>query len=256
MVVYYTVMFFIIGMVLGSFYNVVGYRLPKGESLLFPPSHCPNCNHRLTPLELIPIFSYLLQRGKCKNCKQKIALFYPIFEFSCGLLFMIAFLIFGFSWDLLIVLTFVSMLIIIVLSDCYYMIIPDSVLIVFSIFILIETFFIKGLDATMFSIVNGVGAFIAMYLLKKMGDFLFKRESMGGGDIKLMFVFGLTLGFPTAILSIFVGSIIGLPISLFILHSEKGVEIPFGPYLSMGAIILLFTQFHLAEFIDFITLYS
>ena len=256
MVVYYAVMFFIIGIILGSFYNVVGYRLPKGESLLFPPSHCPNCNHRLTPLELIPIFSYILQKGKCKNCKQKIALFYPIFECSCGILFMISYLIFGLTWELLIVLTFISMLIIIVLSDCYYMIIPDSVLVVTSLFIILEIFFIKGTHATVVSILSGIGSFMIMYLLKKLGDFIFKRESMGGGDIKLMFVFGLTLGFPTAILTIFVGSIIGLPISLFIMHSERGVEIPFGPYLSAGAVILLFTQFHISQFLDFIKLYS
>ena len=78
MTIYYAIIFFILGITLGSFYNVVAYRLPRGESIVFPSSHCPNCNHKLTPLELIPIFSFLFQKGKCKNCKVKISWFYTI----------------------------------------------------------------------------------------------------------------------------------------------------------------------------------
>ena len=120
--------FFIIGMFLGSFYNVVASRLPKGESIIYPSSHCPNCNHKLGILELIPLFSYLIQGGKCSKCKQKISIFYPISEVMCGLLFVFCYLSFGFSYELIIALTFVSMLIIVILSDYYYMIIEDSVL--------------------------------------------------------------------------------------------------------------------------------
>ena len=76
--IYYTIVLFVFGTVLGSFYNVVGYRLPKGESLIYPSSHCPKCNHKLGASELVPIFSYLFQRGKCKNCKVKISLFYHL----------------------------------------------------------------------------------------------------------------------------------------------------------------------------------
>ena len=76
------VLFFIFGTIFGSFYNVVGYRIPKGESLLYPSSHCTKCNHKLSPLELIPIFSFLIQGGKCRKCKDKISWFYPIFEFA------------------------------------------------------------------------------------------------------------------------------------------------------------------------------
>ena len=115
--------FFMIGTIFGSFYYVVGYRIPKGESIVSPPSHCPNCNHRLGALELIPIFSFLLQGGKCKNCKNKISIFYPLFEVVCGLLFGISFISFGFSYELVIALTFISMIIIVMLSDYYYMII-------------------------------------------------------------------------------------------------------------------------------------
>ena len=97
-----SLLFFALGTIFGSFYNVVAYRLPKGESIIYPSSHCPNCNHQLKPLELIPILSYILQKGKCINCKSKISIFYPISEIICGLLFMICYLSFGFSLELII----------------------------------------------------------------------------------------------------------------------------------------------------------
>lgn len=248
MELYYAITFFIFGTIFGSFFNVVGCRIPKGESILYPPSHCTNCNHRLGPLELIPIISFLIQGRKCKNCHQKISWFYPIFEFSCGVLFAIAFLIFGFSMDLVIALTFISMISIIVLSDYEYMIIPDSILIFFGSAFIIEFLIKDGWKLTLGHILEGVIAFFIMWGIKKLGDFLFKRESMGGGDIKLMFVFGLVLGFPLAIVSIFLGSIIGLPISLVLVHKSSNHEIPFGPFLSAGALILLLAQ------IDFSTI--
>ena len=177
---------FIIGTIFGSFYNVVGYRLPKGESIIFPPSHCTNCNHRLTALELVPVLSYIFQKGKCKHCHQKISLFYPIFELLTGILFVLCYISFGLTPTLIIALTFVSMMIIIVVSDYHYLIISDEVLITFSLILFIEILIINGIEPALYSILNGLLAFATMYLLKKFGDFLFKKESMGGGDIKLM----------------------------------------------------------------------
>lgn len=250
MELYYAITFFIFGTIFGSFYNVVGYRLPKGESIMFPPSHCTNCNHRLGPLELIPIVSFFIQGRKCKSCHQKISWFYSFFEFSCGGLFALSYLIFGLSLDLLIALTFISMLSIIVLSDYEYMIIPDEVLIFFGITLIIEFFFKDGLQATGMHILSGMLAFFTMWGIKKLGDLLFKKESMGGGDIKLMFVFGLVLGYPLAILSIFLGSIIGLPISLIMVSKNSNHEIPFGPFLSIGALVLFLLQIDFNNLID------
>ena len=236
---------FIIGTIFGSFYNVVGYRLPKGASIVFPPSHCTNCNHKLTFFELIPIISYIFQKGKCKHCNQKISLFYPIFETLTGILFVLCYLSFGLTPNIIIALTFVSLMIIITVSDYHYLIIPDEVLITFSLILFIEILLINGINAVLYSILNGVLAFITMYLLKKLGDFIFKKESMGGGDIKLMFIFGMTLTYPIAILSIFVGSLIGLPIALLIIWSKKDHIIPFGPFLAAGATLLLILQVNL-----------
>ena len=131
------------------------------------------------------------------------------------------------------------MSIIIIISDYQTLIIPDEVLIFFAITFIILNYFDVGVKGMLFSILSGIGAFITMYIIKKLGDFAFKKESMGGGDIKLMFVFGLVLGYPLAILSIFLGSIVGLPISLLFLTYKKTNIIPFGPFLCIGALIIL-----------------
>ena len=233
---------FILGTIFGSFYNVVAYRLPKGESIIFPSSHCPNCNHKLKPLELIPIFSYLLQKGRCVSCKCRISIFYPISEIICGLLFVMCYISFNISLNLIIALTFTSLLIIVILSDYYYMIIEDSVLIIFSLFLIIEIYFIYGLNILLNSLLSAFISFIIMLLLKLFGDFIFKRESMGGGDIKLVAVFGLVIGWELSIISIFLSAFIALPVSVFILKTNKNHEIPYGPFLSIAALILYFSH--------------
>ncbi|MFA5603488.1 MAG: prepilin peptidase [Bacilli bacterium] len=238
---YYIITFFAFGITLGSFYNVVGYRLPRGESIIYPPSHCTNCNHQLTAIELIPIFSYILQGGKCKNCKVKISLFYPFFEFATGLLFVIAYLIFGLTIELFIALIFISMTLIIFLSDYLYYIISDEVLIVSAILLMIAIFLSKGFEGLLISLFNGAVAFGIMYLIKQLGDFIFKKESMGGGDIKLLFVFGLVMGWEMSLIAIFLASFIGLPISIYMLvtNPNKDRIIPFGPFLCSAALIIL-----------------
>ncbi len=249
----FCIFFLLLGMILGSFYNVVGWRLPKGESIIYPPSHCPNCNHQLKILDLIPVFSFILQRGKCRYCKNKIAWYYPVFEFLCGIVFMLCYLVFGITPELLKALTFVSMLIIIMVSDFNYMIIPDEVLLFFGCLLALEIGIIDGYKVLISSLINGLIAFIIMYLLKVLGDFMFKKESMGGGDIKLMFIFGLVLGAPLAIISIFVGSLVGLPISLILLSKNSEHIVPFGPYLSIGAIIILLLNIDFNTLINFLS---
>ena len=247
-------LFFVIGIIFGSFYNVVGYRIPKGESLLYPPSHCTKCNHRLTPLELIPVFSFIFLGGKCKSCKEKISWFYPIFEFSSGVLFALSFVVYGLSLECLLSIVFISMLLIIIISDYQTMTIPDGVLIFFSLIIIIIKYFQVGVEGIGISLLNSLVSFIFMFLLKLFGDFLFKRESMGGGDIKLMAVFGLVLGFPMSIISIFIAAIVGLPISLILLKNNSSHEIPFGPFLSVAAILIILLKLDFNSIINLVTI--
>ncbi len=250
MQLYFIISFFVIGTIFGSFYNVVGYRIPKGESIIFPPSHCTKCNHKLGPLELIPIISYIFLGGKCKNCKNKISCFYPIFELFSGLLFALSYIIFGLSLECLLSIVFISMLLIIIISDYQTMIIPDSILIVFGVLIIVIKYFIVGYPSILYSLLDGVIAFIFMLLLKLFGDFIFKKESMGGGDIKLMFIFGVMFGYAISIFSVFIAAVIGLPISLILLKRNKSHEIPFGPFLAVAAIVILFTKLNFDTLIN------
>lgn len=254
MEIYYAIVLFVFGTIFGSFYNVVGDRVADGKSIIYPPSHCPKCKHRLTPLELVPIFSYLFQGGKCKNCKCKIPLFHPLYEIFVGLLFMFSYISFGFTGDFVIALTFVSMLAIIIVSDYYYMIIPDEILIFFGVTLALEVLLINGIDAFGISLLSGIISFGVMFLIKLFGDFIFKTESMGGGDIKLLFFLGFILGWPQALLSIFLGSIIGFPISLIVLKIKNTNIIPFGPFLALGAIIILLTQFNIEILLNALTM--
>jgi len=247
------VMFFILGTIFGSFYNVAGYRLPRGESIIRPGSHCPKCNHALKPYELIPILSYIFLGGKCKECKEKISCFYPLFEFLTGILFMLSYLVFGMTLDCLLAIVFISMLLIIIISDYQTMIIPDSILIFFTGIILIIKYFMVSINELGLAIINGVLAFIFMLILKLIGDFIFKRESMGGGDIKLMGVFGIMFGFPMSVVSVFMASIIGFPISLINLKKNPTHEIPFGPYLAIAAMIIVLCKFNINDLIIFIS---
>lgn len=251
------VMIFIIGLVFGSFYNVVGYRLPENMSIAFPASHCPNCNHKLKFYELIPVISYIFLGGKCKACKKRISIVYPFFELLTASLFLLSYLAFGINIKFLISITFISILIIISISDIRYYIIPDEVLIVGAILILIEMFintiindvgFFKGV---LIPILNGAGSFAILYLFKVFGDLVFQKESLGGGDIKLMFFIGLTLGFDMSIVTIFIASFIALPLSVISLIKDDNNVLPFGPYLSVAATIIMLSGLNLNMILDF-----
>lgn len=253
MEIYYATVFFIFGTLFGSFYNVVGYRLPRGESIAYPPSHCPKCGHRLSPLELIPIFSFLFQKGKCKNCGDKISWFYSIFEFTTGVLFCVSYLVFGFSIELVIALTFISMLLIVIISDYQTMTIPDELLAFSGLLLIIELSIKNGLNVGE-NILDGIIMFSIMYLIKILGDKIFKKESMGGGDIKLMFIYGLVLGWPLSCISICLASFIGLPISLIMIKKTHDHEIPFGPFLAIAAIILVIFKIDFNTIINWLTI--
>lgn len=251
--IFMAVCFFVLGTIFGSFYNVLGYRIPKGESIIYPGSHCTKCGHVLKAYELIPIISFLLLGGKCKKCKEKISWFYPMFELFTGMLFCLSYLVFGLTLNCLLSILFMSMLIIVIISDYQTMTIPDSILLVFSILIIIVKYCISGLSFTFLSILYGIICFIIMFLIKKLGDLIFKRESMGGGDIKLLGVFGIVLGIPLSMISIFLASIIALPISLISLKHNVTHEVPFGPYLALAAIILFLTKIDINTIINFIS---
>lgn len=249
---YYLIVFFIFGLVFGSFFNVVGYRLPKKMSLTSPSSHCPKCEHKLTPLELVPVFSWLFQKGKCKNCGNKIPIFYPIFETFTGIVFALIYYTFGLTIETFIALIFASMILILIISDILYMIIPDELLIFCGIIIFILKIVISSVNIVIPTIIDMIVPFFIMYMIKIIGDFIFKRESLGGGDIKLMLVFGMVLGWEIALFTIALSSFLALPISLLTLKKNKSHEIPLGPYLGISALICLLAKIDVSVLSNFL----
>ena len=229
----FEIIFFILGCIMGSFYHVVATRLSRDESILFPSSHCTKCNHKLAWYENIPIISYLIQKGRCRHCDCKIPFSCFVSELVTGVLFEVSYHEFGLTPKLIISLVFISSLITVIISDIEQMIILDEVLIFSSLVIIVLNIIFFGLETAATHIYSGVGAFLAMYIIKIIGDKLFKKESLGGGDIKLMFLFGLVIGFPMAICTIFLATFIAFPIALIILITDRENVIPFGPYLRM-----------------------
>ena len=237
---------------MGSFFHVVATRLSNEESIITPSSHCHICNHKLRWYELIPIVSYIIQGGKCRKCKETLPLSYLVIEIVTGVLYAVCYHEYGISADLVISLIFVSILIIVIVSDIEYMIILDEVLVFGSVITIIFYLMLYGVDVTVYHVLDAALAFVVMYALKLLGDFMFKKESLGGGDIKLMFFFGLVIGLPLSIVTIFVATFIAFPIAIFILFSRRDNMIPFGPFLSMAAILILISGVNIDDIINVI----
>ena len=248
----YYIMFFILGITFGSFYNVLGLRIPNDESIIFPNSHCPTCGKELKWYELIPIASFLFLKGKCSGCKQKISWLYPINELFCGILFVVSYYSCDFSLELLIALSLSSLLVLVIASDITYMIIPDRFIVIVSIIIIVVKLINIGLIETLISIGYGILSFGIMFLIMKIGTFLFKKECLGGADIKLMFVVGLILDPLLSLLVIVIASVIALPAALFAYWKNKEHMIPFGPFIVVGLLILYFTKFNMFDLLNLI----
>ncbi|MFP5106499.1 prepilin peptidase [Neobacillus sp. C211] len=227
--------FFLIiyGIILGSFFNVVGIRIPLKQSIVKPRSSCPACGHQLKPYELIPVISYLLQRGKCRGCQSRISPIYPFFELLTGLLFMTAPLVIGWSGELVVALTLISLFMIIVVSDIHYMLIPDKILIWFAGIFLLERI-IWPLNPWWDSILGAVTGFILLLLIAVVSN-----GGMGGGDVKLYALLGLVLGFKLVLLSFFLSTLFGAVIgglALLFRIVKRRQPIPFGPFIAAGTL--------------------
>lgn len=252
MEILYLIIFFIFGSLFGSFLTVVGMRLPRKESFLVNRSYCDNCHHQLSFLDMIPILSYVFLRGKCRYCGKKISEVSTYMEFFTGVLFSLSYFVFGFSYQLFIALGIVAMLIIISVSDISYLIIPDEVLIFFSGYFIIVKCLGEGLYSALFSILTGLALFSIMYGIMLLGNFIFKKESLGGGDVKMMFVFGIVLNPILGLFVIFLGSLLALPVSLFILLKQKKNLVPFGPFLLISFAFIYFTRIDIPMILAFI----
>ena len=223
----------IIGLVLGSFYNVVGLRIPLNQSIISPRSSCPSCKRTLSFVELIPIFSFVVQRGKCSQCRTRISFLYPFIEFVTAFLFVASPIIVGWTVELVFCYTLISLLVIVTVSDLVYMLIPDKVLLFFCIpFLLLQIFTndISWLDAI-------AGAIIGFTILLLMA--VVTGGGIGGGDIKLFALLGFGLGVKLILLTLFFSIVYGAIVGMLLMLARKVKRrqaIPFGPFIALGAI--------------------
>ena len=223
-----------LGLLIGSFLNVVAYRLPRGESLLWPASHCPGCDEPIKPYDNVPVLSWLLLRGKCRNCGTRISPRYPATELLTALAFAAIVLTRGFDRDLLWELPFAAMLIAVAGIDLEHRIIPNKVMLPSAVFAVATAIALRPGDLTELAIA-GAAAFAAFLLAA-----LAYPAGMGMGDVKLAGVMGLFLGtavIPALFVAFLTGTIVG--VAVIARHGADGRKkgVPFGPFLAVGGLV-------------------
>jgi len=233
---------FIFGAVVGSFLNVCIFRIPAKTSIIKPLSQCPHCHHPIRFYDNIPIISFLLLRGKCRDCGGKISWRYPLVELITALLSLFLFLKFGLTLIFLIFFIFTAVLIVITFIDLDHQIIPDVLTLPgIPVFFLLAIFVVKvpWLEALIGFLIGGGMLFAIAYIYQ----LITKREGMGGGDIKLLAMIGAFLGWKSLIfillVSSFSGAIVGIT-AMIIKKQDMKYAVPFGPFLSAAAIAYLF----------------
>ncbi len=227
--------FFLLGLLFGSFFNVVGLRVPMGESIIHPPSHCPNCETRLRASQLIPVLSYLISRGRCRTCRMTISPIYPLMELATGVGFALVFSVYGPSWETLAGVCFVSLLAIITVSDIRYRLIPDKVVFTFLALFLILRFLVHPTQPFWLHLLGMTVGFCLFLLLAVL-----YKGGVGGGDIKLYAVIGLFLGVKLLVLGVFLSSLLGTVYGIFLMirrRADRKTAIPFGPFIALGSFL-------------------
>ena len=241
MEIVYIVIFGVLGAAIGSFLNVVIDRLPADKSLVYPPSSCDVCKHRLSWPDLFPVFSYLLLRGQCRYCKAKIP--QRIFWLELGTGLLAALLFWRFGWESILPVAFVYSVVLIAIAviDLNHHLILNKLTYPFLLIALIINFFVPNLFSwhnLLFGLLGGAVGFLILFI-----PALIYQKGMGLGDVKMAALIGLMTGFPNVIVAVFGGIILGGLVAVILLLFKKKSRkegIPFGPYLSLATIITFF----------------
>lgn len=231
---------FLLGLVVGSFVNVLVYRIPRHESWLFGRSKCTDCGQAIRWYDLIPVFSYLILKGKCRNCKNSISVQYPLIELFSGFLFVSFF-------DQPFILFALEMILVIGVIDLRHYIIPDKILVALGVVGLIYNIWQFGFSTSYFAIT------ILLFLLFFCLWYFSKGQWLGFGDVKFVTVLGLAFGFPASglivYISVLLGGIIGA-VLLLLRKAHMKTELPFGTMLAMGTFMFIFFQDKIYEIIS------
>jgi leader peptidase (prepilin peptidase)/N-methyltransferase len=255
MMIIYDIFAFFFGAAIGSFLNVVIYRMPGGISLIKPNSFCPKCKKPIKWFENIPVISYIFLGGKCSGCHSRISLRYPLIEIITGCLFLYSFIHFGLSIEFFFYVFFFCSLLIISGIDFSHQIIPDIIsmpgIFIGLIFQIVKGNFIPGLIGMLF----GGGLIL---LIRIIGGKVYKKEVMGMGDVYLTAMIGAFVGFPFILAAIFIAALVGSILGIiFIISTKQSREspIPFGPFLSIGGILAIALQQKIVQVFAFLGVY-
>lgn len=246
---FWWILSFVFGCMIGSFLNVCIWRMPREESVVSPPSRCTACKQPIAWHDNIPVISWLLLRGKCRHCSARIAWRYPFVEALSGAATLLTLGRFGFAPHGLVYLALVYALIVVTFIDIDFQIIPDEISVggtVAGLLLSIAWPALHGVDTWMegwraasAGVLVGGGT---LYLTGMLGDFLFKKESMGGGDIKLLAMAGAFLGWKTVLITFFISPMLAVIPGLLLILFKKEHVIPYGPFLALGLLVALFAD--------------
>lgn len=242
----------ILGLIFGSFYLVVATRLPEEKSIIKPGSHCDNCNHELKWYELIPVISYVIQKGKCRSCGAKIPFLTVIIEIISGAAFALPYYFYGFDYKFFAAILIYSLTIIIFISDFKYYIINDSPLFVTILGILGLKFYFFNYKIVLHSALSGLLMFLLFLTIKFFGDHIFKKESLGGGDIKLAILLGVVLNIKLGLAAFILSAFIAFPYALFASIIKKEAIVPYGPFIIASLVIVFSFEQQFMQLIEYL----
>lgn len=233
---------FILGTVFGSFLNVCIHRLPREESIFWPPSYCPACRKSVPWHDNVPVLSFLLLQGRCRRCGAGISVRYFMVELLTGLFYLWVWLNFGWTWRAVVAAILFSLLLVATFVDIEHQIIPDEVSVGGLGFGLLLSSLIPSLHGAVIwwrgltdSLIGAVVGGAVIYLTGVLGNLVFRKESMGGGDVKLLAMLGAFLGWKKVIFVYLLAPLLALPLGLFLKFVKRVEVVPFGPFLSLAA---------------------
>ena len=240
---------FIFGSMIGSFLNVCILRLPKEESIVFPPSHCAGCQKAIAPYDNIPVLSYFILGGKCRNCKVKFSWQYPLIEALTGALFVLFLHTFGLTPKGFLYLYLCLGLLAQTVIDMRYRIIPDEI----TLPAIVIGLAVSGVFPDIHGQTTHWGGFLAslkglllgggfLYAVGTIAEWILKKEAMGGGDVKLLAAIGAALGWRAVLWTVFVSALVGSVVGItekYVLRKGDGY-VPYGPFLAFGAFLYFF----------------
>jgi leader peptidase (prepilin peptidase)/N-methyltransferase len=248
------ILVFVFGSIVGSFLNVCIHRMPKAESIVWPGSHCPKCSKRIYWYDNIPFISYILLRGRCRFCRQKIPIRYPLVEFLTAAVFVLIFNRFGLSYDFFLYNVFISGLIVATFVDIQHRIIPDEIsmggIVVGLILNAAKGINLSPLTFTASPLKDSIKGIVLggtiIYLTGYLFDLCYfkilkhppvegETSSIGAGDVKLLTMIGAFLGWKIAILTFFIAPFLGAVVGIINILFKKSHIIPYGPFLSLAA---------------------